>query len=116
MWESPIEKIYGDIHAEMVKQDEEHFMYSVNQTIGYQVDKDELIKALSYDRDQYNKGYQDALQEYYDAITDINFLKYNYGIHDIDQQFIRSFNPISIINDHREYRNYDRAERTDSTD
>lgn len=63
MYESPIEKIYGDIESQIIKQDEEHMMYTVNQAIGYEVDKDELLKALQYDRGQYQKGYQDAKSE-----------------------------------------------------
>ena len=60
MYESPIEKIYGDIQSQIIKQDEEHMMYAVNQAIGYTVDKEELIKALQYDREQYTKGYSDC--------------------------------------------------------
>ena len=50
-------------------------MYEVRQNIGYDIDKDELIKALNYDRDQYNKGYVDGIkakQELLDLIQDIN--------------------------------------------
>lgn len=61
MYESPIEKIYGDIQYQIIKQDEENVIYSVNQAVGYSVDKNELIKALKYDREQYNKGYRDGL-------------------------------------------------------
>lgn len=28
--------------------------------LGIKVDKEELLKALKYDRDQYNKGYEDG--------------------------------------------------------
>lgn len=60
MYESPIEKIYGDIQSQIIKQDEEHLMYTVDQAIGYDIDKEELLKALQYDREQYNKGYGDC--------------------------------------------------------
>ena len=60
MYESPIDKIYGDIQSQIIKQDEEHMMYAVNQAISYTVDKEELIKALQYDREQYAKGYSDC--------------------------------------------------------
>lgn len=60
MYESPIDKIFGEIQNQIIKQDEENVMYAVNQAIGYSVDKQELIKALMYDRDQYNKGYTDG--------------------------------------------------------
>lgn len=62
-WESPIKKIYGDIHNEMIRQDEENCMYTIKQSIGYEVDKEELIKALQYDREQYDKGYNDGRKE-----------------------------------------------------
>jgi len=63
MYESPINKIYRDIQSQIIKQDEEHMMYAVNQAIGYTVDKEELIKALQYDREQYKKGYKDGKKE-----------------------------------------------------
>ena len=44
----------------MVKKEEDQFVCEVRQTIGYNIDKSELIKALNYDRDQYEKGYQDG--------------------------------------------------------
>lgn len=59
-WESPITKIYGDIHNEIIRQDEENCMCTIEQAIGYKVDKPELIKALQYDRNQYDKGYSDG--------------------------------------------------------
>lgn len=55
-YESPIEKVV----KEVMKQDEEHLMYSVEQSIGYAIDKEELIKALQYDRKQYERGYEDG--------------------------------------------------------
>ena len=62
-WESPITKIYGDIHNEIVRQDEENCTYAIEHAIGYKVDKEELIKALQYDREQYDKGYKDGAKE-----------------------------------------------------
>lgn len=64
-WESPITKIYGDIHNEIIRQDEENYMCTIEQAIGYKVDKEELIKALQYDRNQYDKGYNDGVKEIY---------------------------------------------------
>ena len=61
MYVSPIEKIYGDIRSQMIENDENQLMGSVTQSIGYKVDKDELIRALQYDRQQYEKGYKDGL-------------------------------------------------------
>lgn len=64
MYESPITKIYGDIQSQIIKQDEENMMFAVNQTVGYDVDKQELIKALNYDRNQYHIGFEDARKMY----------------------------------------------------
>lgn len=59
-YESPITRIQSTLIEEMVKKEEDHLMCEVRQTIGYQIDKAELIKALNYDRDQYERGYQDG--------------------------------------------------------
>ena len=63
MYESPINRIYGEISNEIIRKDEENIMITVNQQVGYQVDKSELIKALNYDRNQYEKGLTDALDK-----------------------------------------------------
>lgn len=72
MYESPLTKIYGTIQNQIIKQDEENTMYVVNRAVGYDVDKEELIKALNYDRDQYKKGYADAMAVIEDIKTDID--------------------------------------------
>lgn len=67
MYESPIEKIYGEIQSQ-IKRDEENLVYKVNQLISYKIDKEELVKALQYDRNQYQKGYTDGRNEVLDKI------------------------------------------------
>lgn len=59
MYESPITIVYGDIQTEF-KRETESLIVSCVQNVGVDVNKDELVKALSYDRDQYDKGYADA--------------------------------------------------------
>lgn len=71
MYESPLEKIYSNIQSQIIKQDEENMMYAVNQTVGYNVDKQELIKALNYDREQYKKGYKDVISVIEDIKAEI---------------------------------------------
>lgn len=61
MYDSPIDKIIGEMRSQLVKNEEGQFMVQVSQTIGYNIDKDELINALNYDRGQYEKGYEDGL-------------------------------------------------------
>lgn len=51
-WESPFKIYQSDI--ENVISDE---MVKATFRVGITVDKEELLKALSYDRDQYSKGY-----------------------------------------------------------
>ena len=70
-YQSPIDKIYGDIEHQIIQQDEEHLLFTVNQAIGYEVDKDELIKALQYDRDQYSKGFRDAKKQILEKIYEM---------------------------------------------
>jgi len=65
MWESPIELQFGisDMVSEFIKgqteQTEKYIVKSV-QSVGIKIDKDELIKAINYDRKQYEKGYLDG--------------------------------------------------------
>ena len=60
MYESPITMYMSDIQREIEKQTEEEMMVAINQSIGFDVDKNELIKALQYDREQYDKGFSDC--------------------------------------------------------
>ena len=57
-YESPIEMIYGQMRIET-----ENAICKAVQNVGVNVDKDELIKALQYDREQYQKGYKDRDEE-----------------------------------------------------
>ena len=61
MYESPIQitQIGEQIGTELVEQEEE-YIFSVVKRMYVDVDKDELVKALAYDRDQYEKGYSDG--------------------------------------------------------
>ena len=65
MYESPINlSFFDDIISNMVKQQneqEENHIVEYVRKIGIDVDKEELFKALRYDREQYEKGYQDGL-------------------------------------------------------
>jgi hypothetical protein len=62
MYESPIELITTDIASSISKQLDNDIYQAVIKT-GVNVDKDELIKALKYDREQYEKGYRDGYEE-----------------------------------------------------
>ncbi len=72
MYESPIEVIMGDIQTKIV-QDRENQIFQAIQNVGVEVDKAELLKALQYDRDQYQKGYLDARKDFEEKVN--NMLK-----------------------------------------
>lgn len=57
-YQSPINIITNKIKAKI----EDEILTAV-QKVGVDVDKDELLKALAYDRDQYQKGYNDRDRE-----------------------------------------------------
>ena len=64
MYESPI-KIYEltrDIQQN-IKQDQEEKVMECICEYGISIDKEELIKALEYDRNQYEKGFADAIDK-----------------------------------------------------
>ena len=58
-YDSPITMIAGEVTTSM-----EDGCLKVVQSYGFNVDRDELAKALAYDRDQYDKGYADAKKKY----------------------------------------------------
>ena len=55
MYKSPIDVICSDIQMKL-----EDKVFKAVQHVGINVDKDELIQALSYDRQQYTIGYADG--------------------------------------------------------
>lgn len=67
MYESPITLMVQDIAGQMVQQTEQTVLEVVRKC-GVNVDKDELIKAINYDRDQYSKGYKDGAKDVLDKI------------------------------------------------
>ena len=58
MYESPIKVELSDIISDVVKKEDEYILECV-QKVGVSVNKDELIKALEFDREQYEKGWND---------------------------------------------------------
>ena len=63
MYESPI-SIISQMVNEQIKeqqaQEETAIVAEITKKIGVDVDKDELIRALNYDRHQYDKGFADG--------------------------------------------------------
>ena len=58
MYESPIKLITSQITSELV-QGVDGEIFKAVQKVGVMVDRDELLRALAYDREQYQKGYAD---------------------------------------------------------
>ena len=58
MYESPITAILTDMETLYEKE-----CVKVVQSCGFNVNKDELTKALQYDRKQYDKGYADGYND-----------------------------------------------------
>lgn len=59
MYKSPIEIITGKM---VTRIDDE--IYSAVQNVGINVDREELLKALEYDRGQFEKGYNEAIDDF----------------------------------------------------
>ena len=76
MYEAPIELIkmqndmMMDIHRKLAEEQETYIMQSVEK-VGVNVNREELIKALAYDREQYVKGYADGMKEFAEQLQDM---------------------------------------------
>lgn len=60
MYKSPIELLIEDFDKKIVKKQDAD-IYQAVLSCGVNVDKDELIRALEYDRGQYEKGFHDGV-------------------------------------------------------
>ena len=57
-YQSPIELLQAQMEGRLIDT-----VYEAVMNVGVNVDKEELLKALAYDRDQYQKGYADRERE-----------------------------------------------------
>ena len=62
MYKSPIDILVSDIQHQIAEQQDEE-IYKAVVSVGINVDKEELIRALAYDRHQYMKGHMDGVAE-----------------------------------------------------
>ena len=63
MYESPIkiiESTIDSIYADIVKKKDDAIFAEIQTSFGVDLDREELIRALQYDRNQYEKGYADG--------------------------------------------------------
>lgn len=56
-YESPITVIFDDVRSTI----DDYIMTQIGR-VGVVIDKEELIKAINYDRDQYSKGLKEGLR------------------------------------------------------
>lgn len=61
MYKSPID-LMRTMQTQIETDIETHVLTAIER-VGVHVDKDELIKALQYDRNQYDKGFDDGRKE-----------------------------------------------------
>lgn len=59
MYQSPIETYEQIVSSNFAEKFDDLVLEQIKK-LGVVVDKEELIKALEYDRDQYQKGYKDG--------------------------------------------------------
>ena len=83
MYESPINAIVNDICIDLQKKEDKYIMECVRD-VGINVNKHELLKALSYDRNQYEKGYKDGLNKVCDILNEIFGTPCDYTINNKD--------------------------------
>lgn len=62
MYENPIIIICQGIQTQMVQRDEQMIFEAIQKQNVF-IDKEELIKAMNYDRNQYSKGYKDGVSD-----------------------------------------------------
>ena len=62
MYKPPIEIVMKEVFQKL-NEDFENSVLKAVQKVGINVDKEELLKALIYDRGQYDEGYEDAMNE-----------------------------------------------------
>lgn len=60
MYVSPIHVNYTEPFVETLKDKFDNAVLRAVQEVGIEVDKDELLKALQYDRGQYEEGFNDG--------------------------------------------------------
>lgn len=71
MYESPIKLEFTEPVIEALKNEADEYIVRAVQKMAVQVDKGELARALQYDRDQYLKGYTDAVEELQAELEDL---------------------------------------------
>lgn len=67
MYKSPIDVVFGEMQTRLVQDHENQILRAV-QSVEVHVNKYELVKALQYDRDQFEQGYKDGIETVFDLL------------------------------------------------
>ena len=62
-WVSPVEIFTKEVHNNFRDQVDDKIQQLIEMEIGVKIDREELIKAMNYDREQYGKGYQNGYEK-----------------------------------------------------
>lgn len=57
-YESPITVRIHQIAQEIEKRKENEIVCHIEEALGFDINRDELVKAMNYDRDQYKQGFK----------------------------------------------------------
>jgi len=68
MYESPITIYVDNMVSQLEQQRENDIMMKITEYTKLDINKDELVKALTYDREQYEKGKKDGKAEMIEKI------------------------------------------------
>lgn len=75
MYESPITIVEQGIHTTISEKRDDYILATIKEKLGCEVNKEELIKALAYDRNQYEKGFRDGMGYMPSPITRANLIR-----------------------------------------
>ena len=75
MYNSPIELMITDIQNQILKQQDDQ-IYQATLHYVPNVDKEELLRALKYDRNQYDKGYADGIRDAREELVRCKYCKH----------------------------------------
>lgn len=74
-YESPIEitEMVNKMCDQIVEEKENQIVAFIREQYHVDCNREELIKALNYDRQQYEKGYEDARRQFHKEVESIVF-------------------------------------------
>lgn len=87
-YKTPVDTTITDITSQIVKNMNDEMEIRVRQAIGVDVNYEELEKAMHYDREQYEKGWNDAMELISEAV--ISLFDENYGMKIINTIFAKA--------------------------